>query len=295
MVNIGLARSRREIRSRQIADCDIGNVVNLLVRGFGDRRPRQFWEQVLTRMAGRAIPPGMPRYGYLLESDGVAVGAILQIFSDIHAGSGAATRCNVSSWYVDPQFRSYASLLVSQALKHKNVTYLNISPAPHTRSIAQAHGYTRYSDGTFVAVPVLCRRGERSRARILDGRELPDTPFEPHERALLLEHADYGCTSLWCVTPDRAYPFVFRRRLVKGLVPCTQLIYCADIADFVRFARPLGGHLGLRGQLFVVNANGPVEGLVGRYFSDTMPKYFKGPDRPRFGDLAYTETALFGV
>ena len=54
--------------------------------------------------------------------------------------------------YVDPAFRSYAALLVSQALKHKNVTYLNISAAPHTRRIADVHGYTRYSDGTFVAV-----------------------------------------------------------------------------------------------------------------------------------------------
>jgi hypothetical protein len=26
-----------------------------------------------------------------------------------------------------------------------------------------------------------------------------------------------------------------------------------------------------------------------------MPKYFKGPQRPRLGDLAYTEYALLGV
>jgi hypothetical protein len=26
-----------------------------------------------------------------------------------------------------------------------------------------------------------------------------------------------------------------------------------------------------------------------------MPKYFKGPDRPRLGDLAYTEIAMFGM
>jgi hypothetical protein len=35
--------------------------------------------------------------------------------------------------------------------------------------------------------------------------------------------------------------------------------------------------------------------LIGRYFDATMPKYFKGPDRPRLGDLAYTEAAMFGV
>jgi hypothetical protein len=47
--------------------------------------------------------------------------------------------------------------------------------------------------------------------------------------------------------------------------------------------------------LVILDANGPVRGLVGKYFDQTMPKYFKGPEPPRLGDLAYTETALFGV
>jgi hypothetical protein len=25
------------------------------------------------------------------------------------------------------------------------------------------------------------------------------------------------------------------------------------------------------------------------------PKYFKGPEKPRLGDLAYTEAAMFGM
>ena len=34
--------------------------------------------------------------------------------------------------------------------------------------------------------------------------------------------------------------------------------------------------------------------LPGIYL-DGRPKYFKGPDKPRLGDLAYTEAALFGM
>jgi hypothetical protein len=102
--------------------------------------------------------------------------------------------------------------------------------------------------------------------------------------------------SLWCETRERAYPFVFRTRRVKRLISCAQLIYCSDIAAFTRFARPLGRSLAWRGlPLAILDANGPVPGLVGKYFDDTMPKYFKGPAAPRLGDLAYTETAFFGV
>jgi hypothetical protein len=113
---------------------------------------------------------------------------------------------------------------------------------------------------------------------------------------LLLDHADFGCISLWCITAERAYPFVFRPRLVKGCIRCAQLIYCRDIDDLVRFARPIGLYLTLRGQPFVItDSNGPIRGLVGKFFPERMPRYFRGPDLPRLGDLAYTETALFGL
>ena len=34
---------------------------------------------------------------------------------------------------------------------------------------------------------------------------------------------------------------------------------------------------------------------AGRYFDGIRPKYFKGPNPPRVGDLAYTEASMFGV
>ena len=89
-----------------------------------------FWRHVLAGLKARAVPDGMPRYGYLLENAGVPVGAILLIFAATPGGE--APRANVSSWYVEPAFRGYAPLLVAQALKLKPVTYLNVSAVPHT-------------------------------------------------------------------------------------------------------------------------------------------------------------------
>jgi hypothetical protein len=298
MVNTGLISAPPKIRCRRIEEADADRVAALFTRGFGPRRTRLFWERVIARLATRAAAADAPGYGYLLESEGAAVGAILQIFSTLRAGAHetTATRCNVSSWYVDPAFRSYAPLLVSQALKRKGVTYLNISSIPHTRPIVEAQGYLRFSDGVFVALPCLSRAPAGFQARIIAADAQPQAPFEEHERDLLRDHADYGCMSLWCETPERAYPFVFRERRIKGLISCAQLIYCRDVGEFVGFARPLGRYLAWRGlPLVILDANGPVPGLVGKYFDQTMPKYFKGPAPPRLGDLAYTETALFGM
>ncbi len=299
MVNACLISAPLRIRCRRIEEADTDDVVSLLTRGFAPRRTRRFWEHFIACLPTRTAPAETPRYGYLLENEGVVIGAILQIFSSVHQdgdGETATTRCNVSSWYVDPAFRSYAPFLVSQALKQKTVTYLNISSAPHTRRIVEAQGYRRFSNGVFVALPCLSRPPAGMRARIITGDARPQAPFEEHERELLRDHAGYGCMSLWCETPERAYPFVFRARRVKRFVSCAQLIYCRDVADFVRFARPLGLFLAQRWRpLVILDANGPVGGLVGKYFDQIMPKYCKGPATPRLGDLAYTEAALFGI
>ena len=293
MVNAGQASAAPRIRCRQIADADLDGLADLLKRGFGARRTRAFWRDALACLQARAVPPDMPRYGYLLENDGVAVGAILLIFATTPGGD--AVRANVSSWYVDPAFRSYAPLLVSQALKLKQVSYLNISAAPHTWPILEAQGYRRYSNGVFVALPAL-QRSTAGDVRLLAAAQTPDAPHEPFERELLVAHAAYGCIGLWCETRERAHPFIFRPRAVKRVVPCAQLVYCRDVADVARFAGSLGRFLALRGRPFVViDANGPIDGLRGRYVDGAMPKFVRGPATPRLGDLAYTETALFGM
>jgi hypothetical protein len=283
------------LRCRQIEEADIDAVASLLARGF-PAHDRRFWLAAFAQLTRHEPPPGLPKYGYLLESAGVVVGAILLICSTIPAGDQAATRCNLSSWYVDPAFRAYAPMLVSQALRHKDVTYLNVSPAPHTRPIIEAQGFSRYCDGIFIALPMLNGLFGGPKVDVFEVNRLPNVSFDARDQEMLRQHAAHGCVSLWCVTPERAYPFVFRPRLVRGVIPCAQLIYCSDVGDFVRFAGPVGRMLARHGLPFViVDANAPIPGLLGWYSRGNMPKYFKGPQRPRLGDLAYTEHAVMGV
>ena len=281
------------IHCRQIDESDISAVVELLRRGFPNRT-RQFWQRALRELTQREPPAGLPKYGYLLETGRGLVGAILMICSAMRAGETLAPRCNLSSWYVEPEFRAYAPLLVSHALRHKNVTYTNVSAAPHTWPIIEAQGFSRYSDGIFVTFPAFNFGGDK-----VDfiGANAPATvAVDPSEREILSQHAKHGCISLWCVAAGRAYPFVFRPRLVKGFIPCAQLIYCRDIGDFARLAGPIGRHLALRGRaIVIVDANAPLPGLIGIFRCGSKPKYFKGPQRPRPGDLAYTEYAIMGV
>jgi hypothetical protein len=184
-------------------------------------------------------------------------------------------------------------LLSRQAEKKKNITYLNLSPAAHTVRIIEAQGFSRFTNGQFVvsAFPSL-RRGAQP-ARVVGCRVTPDASFEPFERDLLLAHSEYGCISVWCITSERAYPFVFLPRVVKRAVPCVQLLYCPQIEDFIQFASQIGSFLRWRGKPFVlIDSKGAIPGLSGKYFDGVSPKYYKGPLPPRLGDLAYSEFAF---
>jgi hypothetical protein len=284
------------IRCRLIGEADIAAVGALLSRGFPNRT-RQFWSDALNQLARREPPPGFPKYGYLLESGEVPVGALLLICSTIREGGRLATRCNLSSWYVEPAYRAYATLLVSQALADKDATYTNVSAAPHTWPIIEAQGFSRYCDGVFVAVPML--KGlfaGGGGVRVFDAQQDPTVSVDAAEQDILQRHAEHGCISLWCESGGQAYPFVFQPRMVKRAIPCAQLIYCRDVGDFVRFAGPIGRYLALRGKPFVIiDSNGTIPGLIGTFRPGTMTKYFKGPQRPRLGDLAYTEYVVLGV
>jgi len=284
--------SPQKVRCRQIQEADLEAVADLLTRGF-PLRARKYWTTGLNNLRARPSPNGCPQFGYLLEAEGAVVGAILLIFTQSGTGEAAAIRCNVSSWYVDPDYRAHGALMVSQALKLKHVTYVNISAADHTLPMLKAQGYTRYSQGQFVALPALARGVRGLRARAFSSERDRDLP----EFDLLRAHAEAGCRVLVCEEEAGRTPFVFaRRRIAYAPFGVLQLVWCRDTGGFVRCAGALGRRLLGDGVLAVLcDAEAPVPGLVGRFFADKAPRFFKGPERPRPNDLSFTELVLFGA
>jgi hypothetical protein len=265
----------------------------VLREGFPDRAP-DYWTRALDALRERDAPQDYPRFGYLLESEGQVVGVILLIFTRMQERGETWVRANVSSWYVRPAFRSYAPLLTSAALRFKEATYLNISPAETTWPILDAQGYRRFSQGQMACLPWLSL-GVGPRVRRLDDADVPK--LDAGEAAILADCALQGALVLVCETSDGLVPFVFVERDLKQLGRAAmQLAWCRDTDDFVHFAGPVGRYLLDRGRwLVLLDAEGPVPGLVGKFFRNRMPKYFRGPRRPRLNDLAQTEALLFGV
>lgn len=280
-------------RFREICKADATALAELLAEGF-PARTHTYWEHALARLAARDCPAGYPQFGYAIEAGGRIVGVVLLVCS-ARPGPHPSVQCNVSSWYVQPAYRAHAGLLVAFVLKrHAAATFTNISSERHTRPTIEAQGFVRYCDGTFLAVPLLSAGGHRARATTFRAGDPAPAGLSDYEQALLADHAGYGCLVLVAGSGGAAGPLVFRRVVVRG-VPVARLVWCRDTADLAHYAGAVARCLARHGLLLVaIDANGPVAGVAGRYFPGRMPKYYRGPDRPRSGDLAYTELAMFG-
>ncbi|UFZ02803.1 acyl-CoA acyltransferase [Bradyrhizobium ontarionense] len=285
------------IRCREIRESDLEAVAELLTRGF-PRRSRDYWLGGLNRQATRAAPHGYPRFGYLLDNDGSPVGVLLLIYSDRGTATQSEIWCNLSSWYVEPEFRNYATMLTRIAQRLPEVTYVNISAARQTWPIVQAQGFRAYCSGVFLSVPSFSFAGLGARVEQVatDAQALQGIPSD--EADLLIRHARHGCLSVVVRSKQGPIPLVLQHvRIRQGrfALPVMQLIYCRDVSDYVASAGAIGRFLLRRGRVSVIiDANGPISGLVGFYTDRRGRKYAKGPRQPRLGNLSDTELPLYG-
>lgn len=290
--------TRERIRCRLIGAEDLGAIVDLLCEGFSGR-PRESWERCLALLSERALPDDAPRYGYCLDTGNRLVGVILLIASNRMIEGKPTSFTNVTSWYVNPNYRAYAQLLVSVALRNKDTTYTNVSAAPHTWSIVENQGYTRYCNGLFFAAALL--QAPLGGVRILPLGEPGSS--SSHEMlsnyAVLRRHQQMGCQVVVCDEGDKATGLIFRRYRIRSgrlVLPAMLVIHAPDRPQLIRIAGNLGRYFAWKAApILVMDADGPVEGLKGIYTETRGRKYFKGPHRPFLCDLADSEFAILGV
>lgn len=288
MAEAGDETAKPRMACREIVESDLAVVGALLCEGFPDRT-HAYWAAGLRRLAAHTPAADLPRFGYVLCADGAPVGVLLLIGAP--TGETGERLCNVSSWYVRPAYRAFAAVLNQRAVHRPGVTYVNISPAPHTRPMIAALGFVQRSAGVFLA-PAVPAPGPRAIVHAAGSDRMP-----PAAGRLLADHAAFGCLPLWLETPEGGYPVVFRRRaLGRFRLPCAMLIHCPSLELVEHYAGPLSVALLRRGlPLILASTPRPLRSFVGRHYPARLPIYAKGPAPLAPGDLGYTEAALFGM
>jgi len=272
---------------REIGDDDLVEVVNLLSEGFPSRG-QTYWQQCIAALGRMALVPPYPRYGYVLVADGALQGVMLLLTARLETGP----RSNLSSWYVRPIYRKFASFLFQRSLKTKGGVYLNVSPADHVLAIVKAFGFTPYTGGTYLLDPraIFHRAGGRVSpcddavvARLTD------------DVAMVIErHQEYGCQVCAIEDDEGLMPALFRVKRVRGLVPVASFLW-GDPARLVRNRGALMRWLVTRGipaALIDAPMNSHESGVA--LFPRKGVRYRKGTGDVAPGDLRDTEMAIFG-
>lgn len=278
------------LRCREITPADLDGVIDLLMKGFGTSRSH--WERVISLLTNHNTPENFPKYGFMLENGDTPVGVLLLIFTTRLINGNSQVWCNESSYYVDPAFRVYATILVRRAHRHKEVIYLNLTPTFHSWKVLDAQGYKRLTKGVYAALPALCRTQRNVQLHVVTAT-YRDERLDPPENDLLATHAGYGCLSVICEYQGTLHPFVFAPCRRHGL-PMAHLVYRREQSDFTMFAGTLGRFLLRHGYPVVLLDSDHRMAIPGKQIG-SMPKYWLGPERPRTGDLAYTEIPMFQV
>ncbi len=276
------------VRCRRIEAHDIALLSLFLAEGF-PARSAATWQASLEALLRWKEQRSLPGVGFVLTDGETIVGCLLTLYAP------DGSRCSFSSWYVAAGYRRFGTILVSAALRDRSLTYLNISSEKDTRPIIEAQGFKRYSSGVLVAAPLLSLASLNTAGVLWSDPRAADEVSIP-ERQLMEDHAAFGCICFWCSDQGRIYPIVLARRPLRGLNRVAQLIFCPADMDWRRLGGAVGRAMARHGLfLLLLDAEGPIPGLPGRFFDDRMPKYCRGPAVPRLGDLAYTEAALIGT
>jgi hypothetical protein len=109
---------------RPVHEGDLDSIILLLRGGHDSRLSYDAWRRLFDYP--RAVK-NQPNMGFVLESRAHTVGFLGAIYSERLVGEHVERFCNLSSWYVHPEFRSYSIALLMAVLKQPGYTFTDLS------------------------------------------------------------------------------------------------------------------------------------------------------------------------
>lgn len=276
---------------RAIREEDLPAVIDLYCEMFPGR-DKPYFEAGLKAIAAREIPPGTETYGYLIDDDGPQ-GAILTISSWHGPPEARQLYINLSTWCARRTHLHLAREIYRLAGARDDTVNTNLSAALHTIKAVLKCGYQARTTGQFAA---FAARGRASKARVLTSKQAFAKGMPEHYRQLLADHERLGAVTACLEAEGRIRPLIMVRRKVRGFIPAAQLIYCEDTAWLYRNAHALFWWLRLHGlPALILDANGPVPQLFGRFFLGKGHRYVRGLEPDLDVDHSYSEMVYLGV
>jgi hypothetical protein len=287
---------RRSSVLRPIDHAVVPDAIALLCRGFPEQA-QSFWEAGLAEIERlhAHFDQGDAPLGYLMSMAERDVGVLLTCRSARRRPDGSLYPVvNLSSWYVDPNFRLLAPMMLRRVVAESGSLYTDLTPSHGVARINPQLGFELWNDGMMIAGSLPWAAMPAGTAEVLPFDAGSDAGLHPQDRDLLAWHADRGCMAALLNDADRSQPLLFRMIRRKG-VPFAHLIYAESRIAVTQNLAPIMRYLLARGVFLLCVDAIKSDCPLGTKFWPTRKTFWKGEMRRDRIDYAYSELVLLGA
>jgi hypothetical protein len=267
--------------------------LDLLERGF-PRRSRAFWEWGIERITRYNAPSAPNSIGQLLVVKGSKVGVMLTPQAQSRGRSGQPRNVtNLSSWYVEPDHRFLAPLMLREMVRDSGTVFTDLTPSKDVVRMLPGLGFKPLNAGiSAIPLPLAAIR-HRGAGRVSSFSEIAAGSLPDDDASFLEHHAAFGATAAVLSVDRRHYPLLFISRTVRH-IPTAELIYCDDTALLMKELGAIARFLLKQGKL-ILFVDIPLDFKVpGAHFVGRGLKFAKGEWTFGGTDFAGSELLLLG-
>jgi len=210
-------------------------------------------------------PPGYP-YGYAILDKGLVVAFVGTIFSERLIAGTKRLCCNLTTWFVEPQYRArmLGPLLLSRILSIDGLLITSFTPSKVSQALCEKMGF-EYLERYELVVPIVpgissVGRNHRQKTSITFNVEEIQHQLNEHERRILRDHATLPCqhflvrngTGAYCYGIATTTPLGKFRTLKRNWL---NLCYLSDPFAFARSFRSLQNQLWTKGRFALLRCD----------------------------------------
>lgn len=228
--------------------------------------------------------------GDLLLHGETPVGVLLKI--QHHSPSVDKPIINLSSWYVEPEYRWYAPRMLLKATSDKSFIYTDLSPSPDVYSINERLGFKTITSHHLLFPLFWTAFFKRSNAKILEPSDIRAQRLSEDLRGLMAQHQSNDMLPLIIEHENGLSAVIFQIRKRRGL-RCANLIY-SDNIKLVRQAAPqIAAYLLRQAILFMTMPASDTQSAPGaKRLQRFTPYQVKGDWHENMVDQTYSEAIL---
>lgn len=188
--------------------------------------------------------------GYMLIDNGCAVGFIGTIFCERLINGKLHKICNLSSWFVLPEYRSESLLLFQQILKNKEFTVTSFTSIPAAIKILTRIGF-RQLDTHYYWYTTNHKKRNKKNIGFITERDEIEKILNDEEMQIFKDHLPFNANH-YIITDNESYGYLilrYRNTSLRNLISNRYINY----ADFI--IRKLSGWSFLQKKITVAYLN----------------------------------------